>query len=229
MIAIISLFIRMWLYTYWADYKNSKEYYLKLMELQDYANNKDKPAEERTGSKFGSPSKIIPESEMQRRINTAEEKAYWDKKEAKRIAKIAAYSGPKTNFQKFVSLIFTTEFFVEFIILAIHPFPGYEVRYDIPVIDMLITKSVYLPVTYLLSDFLFAFMFFRVYFLIRTIMNFCAFSELYSKRVCKKHGFESNTAFCLKALIKKSPGDTILVITVISVCWLSYVLRIFER
>jgi hypothetical protein len=72
-------------------------------------------------------------------------------------------------------------------------------------------------------------MFFRVYFLIRTIMNFCAYSELYSKRVCKKYGFESNTSFCLKALIKKSPGGTILVITVISIMWLSYVLRIFER
>jgi hypothetical protein len=72
-------------------------------------------------------------------------------------------------------------------------------------------------------------MFLRVYFLIRTIMNFCPFSALYSKRICKKYGFESDTAFCIKALIKKSPGGTILVVSSISIMWLSYVLRIFER
>lgn len=94
---------------------------------------------------------------------------------------------------------------------------------------MLLTKSTYVDVRYLLSDFLFAFMFMRVYFLIRTIMNFCPYSELYSKRVCKKYGFESDTAFCLKALIKKNTGSTILVISIISIMWLSYLLRIFER
>lgn len=94
---------------------------------------------------------------------------------------------------------------------------------------MLGSKTEYLPVKYMLSDFLFAFMFLRVYFVIRTLMNFSQFSEMHSKRICAKYGVEANTSFCVKALMKKSPGTTILITSVISIMWLSYLLRIFER
>lgn len=94
---------------------------------------------------------------------------------------------------------------------------------------MLGTKDKYVDVNYMLSDFLFAFMFLRFYYLIRTLMNFSVYSELYSKRVCSKHKFEANTFFCIKALLTKAPGTTILVIATLSIMWLSYLLRIFER
>jgi len=32
-LAIVSLLFRMWLYTFWIDYKSSKQFYFKLMEL----------------------------------------------------------------------------------------------------------------------------------------------------------------------------------------------------
>jgi hypothetical protein len=126
-------------------------------------------------------------------------------------------------------LIFTWEFLFEFTILAVHPLPYMDVEYDIPILDMLGQKKQRFIVKYMLSDFIFAFMFLRVYFVIRTLMNFCPYSEMYSKRICAKYGFEPTTSFCLKALIKKQPGTTILVTSVISILWLSYVLRIFER
>jgi hypothetical protein len=94
---------------------------------------------------------------------------------------------------------------------------------------MLATKSVYLPVRYMLSDFLFAFMFLRVYFVIRTLMNFSPYSEMHAKRICAKYQVDADTSFCIKALMKKNPGMTILITSVISIMWLSYVLRIFER
>jgi hypothetical protein len=94
---------------------------------------------------------------------------------------------------------------------------------------MLGSKNEYVPVHYMLSDFLFAFMFLRFYFLIRTLMNFSVYSELYSKRVCAKYKFEASTSFCIKALITKSPGLTIFLTAMISIMWLSYLLRIFER
>jgi hypothetical protein len=72
-----------------------------------------------------------------RRIDTAEERAYYEKKDRKLLEKQNSDRSKETNFQKFISLIFTAEFAIEFIILAVHPFPGYEVRYDIPIIDML--------------------------------------------------------------------------------------------
>lgn len=69
----------------------------------------------------------------------------------------------------------------------------------------------------------------RVYFLIRTIMNFSVYAELYAKRVCVKHGFEQDTSFCLKSQVTKSPGKTIVIISVISITWLAYLLRVFEK
>lgn len=33
-LAILALLFRMWLYTFWIDFKNSKVFYLKLMEQQ---------------------------------------------------------------------------------------------------------------------------------------------------------------------------------------------------
>jgi len=94
---------------------------------------------------------------------------------------------------------------------------------------MLGTKDKYVEVNYMLSDFLFAFMFLRFYYLIRTLINFSAFSDLYSKRVFAKYKFQANTFFCIKALITKKPGQTIFTIATLSIMWLSYLLRIFER
>jgi hypothetical protein len=84
-------------------------------------------------------------------------------------------------------------------------------------------------VNYMLSDFLFAGMFLRTYFLIRTLLNFSIYSDLYSKRVCSRYGFEASTSFYVKALFVKRPGLIIGMVSTISILFLSYVLRIFER
>ena len=120
------------------------------------------------------------------------------------------------------------EFLFEVAILSFHPIP-YEREFTFYIIDMLSTKSQLVPVRYRLSDFLFALMFFRLYFLIRTLLNFTIFSDLYSKRVCSKHECEANTGFYVKALYVKRPGLVILMICSFSIMYFSYVLRIFER
>jgi len=71
------------------------------------------------------------------------------------------------------------------------------------VIDMLSSKSTTIPITYTLSDFLLAFMFLRMYFLVRTLLNFTVYADLYSKKVCAKYGFEGSTSFFIKALYVK--------------------------
>lgn len=65
---------------------------------------------------------------------------------------------------------------------------------------MLGAKDQYVDVHYMLGDFLFALMFLRFYFILRTIMNFSIYSDLSSKKICKNNGFESNPAFCFKAM-----------------------------
>jgi len=40
LLTVLSLLFRYWLYTYWMDFKSSKQFYLKLMELQTNINER---------------------------------------------------------------------------------------------------------------------------------------------------------------------------------------------
>ena len=111
----------------------------------------------------------------------------------------------------------------------VHPIPFYEKEFHVPMLDMLGSKSQYVDVRYMLGDFLFAFMLLRFYFLVRTLMNLNLYSELTSKRICGKHQVQSGVSFSLKALIKERPGITVFLTALISILWLAYLLRIFER
>lgn len=139
------------------------------------------------------------------------------------------HSGGQSNIQKWVKLLCTWEFFIEFMILAVHPLPYIEHEYNVQMLDMAVTKKNYINVRYMLGDFLFAWMLLRFYFVVRALMNLNLFSELSSKRICGKYQVKAGTAFCLKALISERPGSTVFLLTVISILWLSYLLRIFER
>jgi hypothetical protein len=78
----------------------------------------------------------------------------------------------ESHFKKWCAVIFSLNFLFEVLLLVIHPLPYYEKEYTFMILNMLSSKDAYVPVKYMLGDFLFAFMFMRVYFLIRTIFNF---------------------------------------------------------
>ena len=147
----------------------------------------------------------------------------------KKKVNIVSERARESHLKKWIRLLCSWEFLMEFLILVIHPLPYVEYEYPNKIINMLGAKDQLVVVNYMLSDFLFAWMFMRFYFLIRTLMNFNVYSELYSKRICAKYKFEADTSFCIKALIKKQPGITIVLTAGISTLWLSYLLRIFER
>jgi hypothetical protein len=128
-----------------------------------------------------------------------------------------------------VRKIFTLECIFEVVILCVHPFPYIEEEYKFKIVNMFGDKSKMEDVSYLLSDFLFAFMFLRFYFLLRTVTNFSVFSDLSSQKICQSNGFTSNMSFVLKANIQKNTGATVIFCAVASVMWLSYLLRIFEK
>jgi hypothetical protein len=94
---------------------------------------------------------------------------------------------------------------------------------------MLSSKGKFIDVEYMLSDFLLAFMMLRFFFLARTLLNLNLFSELTSKRICGDHNVKPGPGFSFKALIIKRPTSSVLITSVISIMWLSYLLRIFER
>lgn len=135
----------------------------------------------------------------------------------------------ENRMRQWVMELFKFETLFEILILVIHPLPYIDYEYEFLIINMLGSKDKYVPVHYMLGDFLFAFMFLRCYFLLRTIMNYSVYSNLNSKKICSQHSFQHNTSFCFKALVQKHPGFTVAFLAVFSIMWLSYMLRIFEK
>lgn len=53
-------------------------------------------------------------------------------------------------------------------------------------------------VTYLFSEMILAVMWFRVYFLVRSIFNYSIYTDAYSKKLCQTYGFSANVRFTFK-------------------------------
>ena len=106
-------------------------------------------------------------------------------------------SNEESSFWRFLQQICTFQFLFEFTILVIHPYNGADSNYSFTLesVDMLGSKDDMIAVTYRVSDFLLALKFLRSYFLVRTLLNFTVFSDLYSKKICAKYGFEGDTSF----------------------------------
>jgi hypothetical protein len=81
----------------------------------------------------------------------------------------------------------------------------------------------------LLSDFITAFMFVRIYFLIRTIGNYSKYTDSFAVKVCKNYGISANLRFTFKCYLMEHPFSSIIVLFVSSILILGYVLRIFEE
>eukprot|EP00347_Sterkiella_histriomuscorum_P010536 403375907 len=204
MLAIVALLFRNWLYVFWRDFNSSKELQSKFLELelQPYEQDGVNNVEVRRRNRVLS---II--RRRKKYLNQTKE----------------------THFVKWIKKLFSKECIFEILILIIHPFPYLEEEYTFKILNMLGTKDKMVDVKYMLSDFLFAYMFLRFYFFIRTVTNFSIYSELNSRRICSNNGFAVGTGFVLKANVQKRPGSTVLFISCISVMWLSYLLRIFEK
>jgi hypothetical protein len=92
-----------------------------------------------------------------------------------------------SNFRKWLRALCSWEFFVEFFALMIHPLPYLDMKCPMSMLNLLSTKDGDITVDYYLSDFLFALMFLRIFFIIRTLMTFSVYSAQHSKRVAKKY------------------------------------------
>jgi len=83
--------------------------------------------------------------------------------------------------------------------LIICPIPYYDfiIMINAPSLDRMSTIKIY----YLLSDFILAFMFARVFFLMRAGFNYSMFMDVYSKKLCKAFGFTANVRFAYKCYL----------------------------
>lgn len=121
---------------------------------------------------------------------------------------------------------FNVNFWIEVVVILICPIPYYDFIITIPAMNPTKTGSV--NVYYLFSDFILAFMFVRVIFLMRAWINYSIFMDIYSKKLCKSYGFTANVRFAFKCFIRANPGITVGLMLFFSVLILAYLIRIFE-
>lgn len=71
-------------------------------------------------------------------------------------------------------------------------------------------------------------MFLRIYFVFKCLFNHSIYSDAFSKRLCKNHGFYPGFRFVVKSQFRSHPERTVLVLFTMTVLVLAYILRIFE-
>lgn len=126
---------------------------------------------------------------------------------------------PRDNFGHGDNFI-TKTFVVETLLLLIIPIPGYD-RYVI----MNCTNK---DTVYLLSEWQLTFMCCRIYFLIRSLLNFTEFMDPYAKKLCKAYGFENSVLFTIKSNLLICPEKTASYIFLVTLFLFAYLIRIFE-
>jgi len=117
--------------------------------------------------------------------------------------------------------MFDNNFFFDIFVLCLFPWPYYDTY--IP-----ISAQGNEEVLYLLSEFMFAFMSIRIYFLITCLYNYSIYNDAYSMKLCRFYGVPSSSIFTFKCYIYTMPERTTMLLFSTSILILSYLLRIFE-
>ena len=99
-------------------------------------------------------------------------------------------------------------FFFELILLLISPIPNFEYyitfNYYLTGEDNKV-NPVPVRVKQPVSDIFLAFMLLRVYFLMKCHFNYSIYTDLFSKQLCREHGFYPGVRFILKSKFVKNP------------------------
>lgn len=106
---------------------------------------------------------------------------------------------------------------LELITLSIMPIPFY---------DKCITLKG--DVRMLLSDFFLAFMFLRLFQLIRTSFNYSVYMDPLSKKICKGYGLTADIRFTIQSKLLVDPFETSFIMFFGTVLIFAYLVRIFE-
>ena len=125
---------------------------------------------------------------------------------------------------KSISLVF------EILMMCIFPWPFYEtyILFNYTISGGIGTIPRTIVAEYFLGDFFLAFMFLRVYQILRCVMNYCLYTDAFSKKLCETYGFENGISFAIKCLLRIYPARIILLNFAVFTMLYSYLLRLFE-
>lgn len=146
---------------------------------------------------------------------------------AKRILFIS-WMKAKMNYTNLDNLFNTGIFkymMLEILLTLVMPYPS---LYNKVYYEQANEKSAGIP--FLWNDWLLCFcIFFRVHFLLRTILSLSWYTEARAQRVCTIYGCDASYNFALKCMMKQNPWTVLSVMILVTLLMLSYQLRIFER
>ena len=106
------------------------------------------------------------------------------------------------------------------------PIPGYDYKFTTKIDTS--NETYYKRVQTYVSDYLFCFMFFRIYFAFKWRFNTDIYNDAFSKQLCKNHGFYPSNWFIFKTKFSKNTPKTVLIIFIVSVMVLSFWTVTFE-
>jgi hypothetical protein len=81
---------------------------------------------------------------------------------------------------------------------------------------------------FFLSEFLLVIMFIRIYFLVRSALNYTQFRDPYTKKICSAYGFENSVLFTIKSNIEINPETTVTYIFILTLLIFAFIVRVFE-
>ena len=116
--------------------------------------------------------------------------------------------------------LITKQFLTEVVMLMIVPIPFYDCYFTFYCEGK--------DTTFFLSGFMLVIMFRRVYFLVRSMLNYTQFRDPYTKKICKAYGFENSVLFTIKSNIEINPETTVSYIFILTLFIFAYVVRVFE-
>jgi hypothetical protein len=128
--------------------------------------------------------------------------------------------------------LFTAKLALELLILVIFPYPGLtgSIRYQqskLPEINEEYDNTTEL--CYTLSEVLYFLMFFRIFFVVRTLFNFTPYQDAHARTHCANHKTRANVRFSVKSMMEAHPLLLIYFSILPSFVIFAAALRIFER
>lgn len=130
--------------------------------------------------------------------------------------------------KRFISLRLVTEL----VVLSIFPYPHIRGKLLYPQPNTEEKNEDYsynIRVCYNISEFLYVFMFARLFFILRSVFNFTLYQDAHARFYCAKYGQKANVRFAIRCMMKSHPFVLIYSTSFASFILFGIFMRVFER
>jgi hypothetical protein len=135
--------------------------------------------------------------------------------------------------QKRQKKVFSSQFFIELILLLIFPYPHMAGTLTLTTYRVAYNEENHFQTTadlcYTLPELFYTFTFVRLFFLLRALFNFTPYQDDYARYYCARYQTKANVRFSIRCILKTRPFLMIVSVIFPSFFILGIFLRVFER